>query len=40
MKQLIDEIDSKVSNFKKETFDDKKYKKEKPKPKPAAGSKG
>ncbi|KAL4489279.1 hypothetical protein ABPG72_006343 [Tetrahymena utriculariae] len=39
-KQLIDELESKISNFKKETFDDKKYKKEKPKPKQVAGTKG
>lgn len=35
-KQLLEELESKVNNFKRETFDDKKYKKEKPKPKTPA----
>lgn len=30
---MLEEFESKVNNFNKETFDDKKYKKEKPKPK-------
>ncbi len=30
LKNLLDELENKLNNYKKETFDDKKYRKEKP----------